>query len=219
MGRAQAIDEARKLKQALLSCGVPEVSIELRQGRPASGDMWNNQFVVADMAHHTVSRYSRSNLTPCLSLVKNGRSDLAGPLCNGYGGWDLCARIITLGYANHSGFGGPITVPSGGKKPPNYTIPKDNARRYAFGWEFEGGLSEADWNRVLTNPRGKGKSMTFREFMARCLNGTQAMYNLPLGAHLEHKTWAPTRKIDRMGYTLARAMAEMKKVRPEGQRP
>jgi hypothetical protein len=219
MGRAEALTEAKKLRKCLLDCGVPEVSIELVQGRPADGDTWNNQFVVTDMAHHTVSRYSRSNMTPCLSLVKNGRSDLPGPLCNGYGGWDLCARIITLGYANHPGFGGPLTVPSGVKRPPNYTIPKDNARQYAFGWEFEGGLAEADWNITLKNPRGKGKPMNFREFMARCLNGTQAMYNLPLEAHTEHKTWAPQRKIDRMGYTLARAKTEMQKVRPADQRP
>ena len=82
--------------------------------------------------------------------------------------------------------------------PSSYTIPKDDARQYAFGWEFEGGLSEADWDRMLTNPRN-GKKMNFHEFMARCLNGTQTMYDLPLGAHAEHKTWAPARKIDRTG--------------------
>jgi hypothetical protein len=55
--------------------------------------------------------------------------------------------------------------------------------------------------------------MSFHEFMARCLNGTQAQYDLPLGAHAEHKTWAPTRKIDRMGYTKDRGIAEMRKYR------
>jgi hypothetical protein len=127
MSRENALPEARALRGALLKAGVPEVSIELVKGRPAGGDRWNNQFVVTDTAHHTASRYSRDNLTPCLSLVKKGRSDLPGPLCNGYGGWDLCARIITLGYANHPGQGGPLTVPSGVKKPPSYTIPKDSA--------------------------------------------------------------------------------------------
>jgi len=209
--KASAIAEARQLKAALLRAGVPEVSIEVMPGRPSSHGTWNAQFVVSDFAHHTVSRYG-PNKTPCLSLIKYGRSDLPGPLCNGYGGWDLCARIITLGYANHPGYGGPLRVPSGVANPPFYVIPKDDARRYAFGWEFEGGLSLADWNRVLTNPRN-GKKMTMREFMARCLNGTQAMYDLPLGAHAEHKTWAPTRKIDRLGYTRLSAMAEMKRYR------
>jgi hypothetical protein len=210
MSRENALPEARALRGALLKAGVPEVSIELVKGRPAPGDEWNNQFVVSDMAHHTASRYSPNNLTPCLSLVKKGRSDLVGPLCNGYGGWDLCARIITLGYANHPGQGGPLTVPSGVKKPPSYTIPKDSARKFAFGWEFEGGIRDADWDIVLTNPRN-GKKMTFREFMARCLNGTQDQYNLPLDAHTEHKTWAGARKIDRLNYTRPRAKAEMKK--------
>lgn len=212
MSRSNALPEARALRGALLKAGVPEVSIELQQGRPASGDRWNNQFVVSDTAHHTASRYSPRNLTPCLSLIKHGRSDLAGPLCNGYGGWDLCARIICLGYANHPGRGGALTVPSGVKRPPSYTIPKDSGRRYMFGWEFEGGIREADWDLTLTNPRNKHK-MTMREFMARCLNGTQAYYRLPLEAHTEHKTWAPDRKIDRVGYSKPKAQNEMKKWR------
>jgi hypothetical protein len=210
--RASAMAEANKLKQSLLRAGVPQVSVEIRQGRPSSYGTWNAQFVVSDFAHHTVSRYSSSNKTPCLALCKYGRSDLPGPLCNGYGGFDLVARIITLGYANHPGAGGPMVVPSGVSKPLTYTIPRDSARRYAFGWEFEGGLAEADWSRVYTNP-GTGKRMDFHEFMARCLNGTQDMYDLPLGAHAEHKTWAPTRKVDRMGYTKDSAISRMKRYR------
>lgn len=213
MTRTNALPEARALRAALLNAGVPEVSVELVQGRPAGGDRWNNQYVVTDTAHHTASRYNPRNLTPCLALVKRGRSDLVGPLCNGYGGWDLCARIICLGYANHPGRGGPLTVPSGVKRPPSYTIPKDSGRRYMFGWEFEGGIREADWDRVLTNPRN-GAKMTMREFMARCLNGTQAHYRLPLEAHTEHKTWAPNRKIDRVGYNKPKAQNEMRKWGP-----
>jgi hypothetical protein len=212
MSRATALPEAKRLKQALLDAGVPQVSIELMQGRPAEGDLWNNQFVVSDFAHHTVSRYNPANKTPCLALIKHGRSDLPGPLCNGYGGFDLVARIITLGYANHPGEGGPMTVPSGVRKPLTYTIPRDSARRYAFGWEFEGGLASSDWFRIYTNP-ATGKKMSFHEFMARCLNGTQAMYDLPLGAHAEHKTWAPTRKVDRMGYTKDSAIMKMRRFR------
>jgi hypothetical protein len=209
--RESALKEARTLKTALLDNGVPLVSIEVQQGRPSSYGTWNAQFVVSDFAHHTVSRYSSSNKTPCLALIKRGRSDLPGPLSNGYGGFDLVARIITLGYANHPGAGGPMVVPSGVAKPLTYTIPRDSARRYAFGWEFEGGLSETDWSRVYT--AANGKKMSFHEFMARCLNGTQEMYDLPLGAHAEHKTWAPTRKVDRMGYTKESAITRMRTYR------
>ena len=211
--RASAVAEARKLREALLDCGVPQVSIEVMPGRPSPYGVWNSQFVVASFAHHTVSRYNAKNKTPCLSLVKRGRpaDNLPGPLCNGYGGFDLVARIITLGYANHPGRGGPIVVPSGVAKPKTYTIPKDSARRYAFGWEFEGGLANIDWTRVYTNAK-TGKKMNFHDFMARCLNGTQQMYDLPLRAHLEHKTWAPRRKVDRMGYTKTTAISRMKKL-------
>ncbi len=209
--KASAVAEARELKRELLRAGVPEVSVEVMPGRPSSYGVWNAQFVVSDFAHHTVSRYG-PNKTPCLALIKNGRSDLPGPLANGYGGWDLCARIITLGYANHPGYGGPLRVPSGVANPPSYVIPKDSARRYAFGWEFEGGLADIDWTRVYTNAATR-KKMNFHEFMARCLNGTQQMYDLPLAAHLEHKTWAPRRKVDRRGYSKTIAVARMKKFR------
>jgi len=210
--RASALAEARQLRTALLKAGVPQVSIEVVPGRPSPYGTWNAQFVVADMAHHTVSRYNPSNKTPCLALVKRGRNDLPGPLCNGYGGFDLVARIITLGYANHPGAGGPKVVPSGVAKPKSYTIPRDSARRYVFGWEFEGGLAEKDWDRVYTNAK-TGKKMNFHSFMARCLNGTQDYYDLPLAAHLEHKSWAPTRKVDRMGYTRDSGIAKMKRLR------
>jgi len=210
--RSSAVAEARKLREALLDCGVPQVSIEVIQGRPSPYGTWNSQFVVASFAHHTVSRYNARNKTPCLGLVKRGRSDLPGPLANGYGGYDLVARIITLGYANHPGAGGPTVVPSGVAKPKTYTIPKDSARRYAFGWEFEGGLADIDWNRVYTNAKTR-KKMNFHEFMARCLNGTQQMYDLPPRAHLEHKTWAPRRKVDRRGYSKTTAISQMKKYR------
>jgi hypothetical protein len=210
--RASAVAEAQQLKRCLLRAGVPQVSIEVIPGRPSPYGTWNAQFVMSDFAHHTVSRYNPSNKTPVLGLIKRGRSDLPGPLANGYGGFDLIARIITLGYANHPGFGGPMVVPSGTSKPRTYTIPKDSARRYAFGWEFEGGLAASDWYRIYTNAK-TGKKMSFHEFMARCLNGTQDMYDLPLGAHAEHKTWAPTRKVDRMGYTKDSAIKRMKAYR------
>lgn len=192
-----ALAKARAMKTVLLAHGVPEVSIELVVGRPQSlsDSNWDALLCKTNFGHHTVSSYSASRLTPVLSLVKAGRSDLPGPLCNGYGGWDLCARIICFGYANHPGAGGPFTLHG-------YTIPRDSARRYAFGWEFEGGISAADWSRVLTNPR-TGDRMTFHEFMARCGAGTQDYFNLADDAHLEHKTWAPTRKVDRLNYTRA----------------
>jgi hypothetical protein len=198
-----ALAKARALRTVLLAHGVPEVSIELVVGRPVTGDDWDSLGIVTNFSHHVASYYSSTRLTPLLALVKSGRSDVPGPLANGYGGWDLCARIICMGYANHPGAGGPITV--GG-----FRIPENSARKYAFGWEFEGGMIAADWDRMLQNPRN-GKEMTMREFMARCGAGLQDYYNLAPEAHLEHLTWAPDRKIDRRGYTQAKGIAEIKR--------
>lgn len=213
MSRASALARAQGLKSALLAAGVPQVSIELVEGRPISGvDRWDALQVKTNFTHHIVSRYG-SNKTPGLALIKRGRSDLPGPLCNGYGGFDLVARIICMGLANHPGAGGPITVNG-------FRIPKDSARRYAFGWEFEGGIDPADWNRILTNP-ATGKQMNFHEFMARCSAGAQNYFRLPVTANLEHSTWTP-RKIDRLGYTQASGVAAIKRYSskpPTGSKP
>lgn len=202
---AFALDEARKLKAVMLRHGIPEVSIELQPGRPNSHGSWYAIYPVAEMSHHTVSRYNPVNLTPVLALCKRGRSDLPGPLCNGYGGWDLTYRIITMGYANHPGRGGPLRVPTRNGR--GYVIPKDSARRYVWGTEYEGGLSEADWDKLLTNPRTRDQ-MTFREFMGRANAALVEYLEVVKGAHLEHSSWT-SRKIDRLGYTRAGGIAEL----------
>lgn len=202
--RVKALEKARFLKTILLDHGVPEVSIELQSGRPSDHGTWDALFIVSDMSHHTVSRFDPNNLTPVLGLCKRGRSDLPGPLCNGYGGWDLCYRIMTLGYANHPGAGGPITVPA--LTAGRFTIPKDSARRYSWGTEWEGGLNEADWDRTLTNPN-TGKKMDMREFMGRSNAAIQVWAEIHKNAHLEHNTWT-SRKIDRLRYNQVKGIAE-----------
>lgn len=205
-----AMDKAKILKSVMLEFGVPEVSIELMAGRPNSYGVYDATYIVTSMNHHTVSRFG-SNLTPVLSLCKYGRSDLSGPLCNGYGGYDLTYRILTFGYANHPGAGGPLKVPaySGG----TFIIPRDSARRYAWGTEWEGGLNEGDWDRTLRNPRN-GKTMTMREFMGRS-NAALRKYHKIIHV-CEHSTWT-SRKIDRLGYTPAKAEAEVQKYINEGE--
>lgn len=203
-GYEVALSKARLLKRIMLEHGVPEVSIELLPGRPSNYGEWDALFTVADMGHHTVSRYSSRSLTPVLALVKRGRSDLPGPLCNGYGGYDLTYRIITFGYANHPGRGGPYTVPA--LTAGRFTIPQNSARRYTWGTEWEGGLDESDWDRVLRNPRN-GKQMTMRQFMGRAHAALEKFLEIHEGAHLEHSTWT-SRKIDRLGYTREEGIAE-----------
>lgn len=212
MSRQRALYRARRVKEALLDYGVPEVRIHLQNGRPTYGeDTWNACHPVAVMSHHTASYPTEESPTPCLSLVKTGRSDLPGPLCNGYAGVDLVYRIITMGWANHSGEGGPWLVrgPAG-----SYLIPKDIGRPYIWGTEFEGGYNDAQWDKTYHNPK-TGKKMDFHEFMARCNAGlVDAIWDINSRGekvnglhqdlatyHGEHgKPWAVGRKVDRHWY-------------------
>jgi len=216
-----AMHRAQLLRGVLLKHGVPEVSIELQVGRPSGGDDWNACKPVAVFSHHIASRPSKDNPVPGLSLVKRGRSDLPGPLCNGTAGVDLVYRITCMGLANHPGFGGPLTVrgPMG-----SFTIPKDLARPFAWGTEYEGGFDDEVWDRTYENRR-TGVTMSFREFMARSnaalvegiwlINGRgrrpAARMDLS-GYHGEHKTWAPGRKPDRHNYTTERGQEEIRKI-------
>lgn len=191
---------ANQLRTALLDNGVRRVSIELQQG--VAGSDWGVAPFKRGMGHHIAS-YPPG--TPGLGLVKRGRTGanaLTGPLANGYGGFDLTARILTLGWANHPGAGGPWSVPSWG------TVPRDNGRPYIFGWEFEGGyLPYTD---------------EMHDFMARCGAGTLDWLGTlpgnpgpaPLECWGEHKEpWAPGRKVDRIGYTAASGRARIAAVR------
>lgn len=219
-GRETAMHRAQILRGVLMKHGVPEVSIELQVGRPSGSDDWNACRPIAVFSHHIASHPHRDNPTPGLSLVKRGRSDLPGPLCNGTAGVDLVYRIMCMGFANHPGFGGPLTVsgPLG-----SFTIPKDVARPFAWGTEYEGGFDDATWDRVYENRR-TGIKMSFREFMARAnaglvegiwlINGRgkrpSARMDLS-GYHGEHKTWAPGRKPDRLNYTTDEGRNEIRK--------
>ncbi len=186
MSQTEALARALTLKTSLLDHGVRAVSIELQTGRPGTpNDAWWDSRFMSCFVHHTVSRPANGN-TPCLALVKSGRVDVPGPLCNGYGGFDEVARIICMGWANHPGYGGPLTLPGG-------TIPMDNARPYGFGWEFEGGIEP--WTESM------------HAFMARCSAGTLDWLGRGVDSQAEHKTWAPTRKIDRLNYSTASGRA------------
>lgn len=185
---ASASAEAAKLKGVMARHGV-QCSIELQIGRPWSGDDWYSAKSVL-MNHHTAG--STTGLTPSLGLVKRGRGDaLPGPLCNGYGGRDHVYRIITMGLANHPGAGGPITVAG-------FRIPKDSARISSWGTEWEhDGVSA--WPADM------------QEFMGRSNAALCEFWGIPAARSIEHKTWAPARKIDRNRYSAEIGQAEIRK--------
>ncbi|HEX2361404.1 MAG TPA: peptidoglycan-binding protein [Jiangellaceae bacterium] len=182
---------ARRLREALLDHGVRKVSLELMPGRPVkSGSRWLNTRFIGEMSHHTGG--SPSGLTPSLAMCKRGRSDLPGPLCNGYGGRDFVYRIITMGLANHPGEGGPMTLG-------RFRIPVDSARPFLWGTEWEHpGERPHKWTDEM------------REFTARSNAGILDWLGQPLGHHVEHSTWAGKRKIDRLGYTKTNGQEELR---------
>ena len=190
----EALAQARQLQAAIRARGV-ECLIDLRTGASSSG--WANPKSNwrGVLGHHIVSRRAHG-ATRFYQLCRDGRVDVPGPLCNGYMGWDGVYRIITMGIANHSGKGGPLTL--NGK-----TIPKDNGRYYLWGTEFEGGMEADEW------------TPDFHDKMARAHAGVLDWLKLPTNAHAEHKTWAPGRKNDRLGYSAELGRARIAQVRNE----
>jgi hypothetical protein len=185
--QTQAEAAALALKGAMTRWGV-RCSVELQAGR--GNDPWGVYTKYHRMWHHTVSTYKPGgNLTPVLSICKNGRSDVPGPLCNGYLGYDKVFRIICMGEANHPGRGGPITIDG-------VRIPEDSARKPTFGIEVEGGLQT--WEDI--DDLGPDMLQT----MGRADNALAEWSSRPLTSQLEHKTWAPDRKVDRKDFDAAR---------------
>lgn len=193
---------ANALKTSLLDHGVGNVrspftgkiggvSIELQVGKGPAASPWHNDRFIAHLNHHTAGPHS--GLTPSLSVCKLGRSDLEGPLCNGYGGRDFYYRIITFGYANHPGLGGPAMF---GKN----MVPKDNGRPYLWGteWEHDGVSAWLDEQ---------------YEWMARANAGILDFLGVGAEAQGEHKDpWAPHRKPDRNIITRDQSIARTRLV-------
>ncbi len=204
--KAQALYEADRLAFFIRSYGA-KVVVDLRPG--AGGGHWGVDTFWGAMVHHIASKRSQG-LTPFYSLVRNGRGGalpVPGPLCNVYGGWDMVARIVTMGLANHSGSGGPWEI-SG------FQIPKDNGRYYFLGTEFEGGINVADWTpdyRMFMGAVNAGKLDYVRDLRRR-KGFTGVIKDTAL---CEHSSWARPigRKIDRTGYTQASGIAEMQAAR------
>lgn len=186
MSQTTAREAAARLKLLMTKHGV-QCSIELQSGRPWSGDPWYSHKYLL-MNHHTAG--PMSGKTPSLSVVKRGRSDLPGPLSNGYGGRDFVYRIITMGLANHPGVGGPLTLAG-------FTVPKDSARITAWGTE---------WEHNGTSPWPSD----MREFMGRANAALCEFWRISTGRSCEHSTWT-TRKIDRNTYTASSGQAEIRK--------
>lgn len=86
--------------------------------------------------HHTATNRAAfgSNDAPTLNMCINGRSDLAGPLCNLVLGRSGTVYVVATGVANHAGSGVAAN------------IPRDMGNHYMIGIEMESsGVAPADW--------------------------------------------------------------------------
>lgn len=86
--------------------------------------------------HHTATNRQRfyDSDAPTLSMCVNGRSDLAGPLCNIVFGRNGTVYLVAAGVANHAGAGSA------------HTIPTNMGNHYLIGIEMESsGIAPWDW--------------------------------------------------------------------------
>lgn len=122
--------------------------------------------------HHTAGPpETASSKTPSLGVVTFGRSDLPGPLCNVYLGYDDVVYVVAAGVANHAG------LPDGG------VCRGMRGNSDAYGLEIEHtGKSALPSDRVRLAAR----------IHAALIHGQ----NIAPSQVVQHWEWAPSRKID-----------------------
>lgn len=136
--------------------------------------------------HHTAGAAKRAGaLTPSLRIVTEGRSDLPGPLCNVYQGYDdvVPAKtgkkgkvyVVAAGVANHAG------LPDAG------TIRGMTGNSSAYGLEIE---------HPGTSPIGMKRAMVAARIHGALLWRPNGADLAPSDQVVQHHEWAPTRKID-----------------------
>ncbi len=121
--------------------------------------------------HHTAGPPDRPDRrTPSLGIVINGRSDLPGPLCNVYLGYDRKTYVVAAGLANHAGN-------------PDKPILGMEGNWHAYGLEIEHtGTSHLPTDMVKIAAK----------IHAALLRGRK----LPASQVVQHHEWAPSRKVD-----------------------
>lgn len=118
--------------------------------------------------HHTAGPLNGN--APSLGIVINGRSDLAGPLCNVLLARDNTAYVVAAGRANHAGLGGWAGM-SGNSTV--YGVERENVGTSAEPWRGDQNEATAKVHVAFIQNAGSDASKVCR-----------------------HQEWAPTRKID-----------------------
>lgn len=146
----------------------------------------------AVICHHTASNRTSGNWASD-SIVTYGRSDLPGPLCHFLLGRDGTVRIISDGYANHAGEGGPRAG-----------IPRNLGNSYTYGIEAE--------NNGLGEPWSKEQLNAYYRLCAALLDymGTKDVSKV-----FGHKEWT-SRKIDPAGIDMNKFREQVRKALNSG---
>lgn len=167
------------------------LTVEEREGWRHRGRPYNFS-PKAVIAHHTASNRESGNFAS-EEIVTFGRSDLPGPLCHFLLGRDGTVKIISDGYANHAGEGGPRAG-----------IPANMGNTYAYGIEAE--------NNGLGEPWSKAQLNAYYRLCAALLD---YMDTKDVSKVFGHKEWT-TRKIDPAGIDMNKFREQVRKALAEG---
>ena len=128
--------------------------------------------------HHTATQSTSGDL-PAAGVVTNGVAGIPGPLCNILIGRSGTVLMVAAGRANHAGLGGPL-----------HDIPKDQGNAHLVGIECENNGTGEPW------PDEQRRAMTIVSAILLERLGQ------PARMCVDHKQWAPKRKIDLGGIEM-----------------
>lgn len=155
----------------LKAYNVPVKKTKGWQRRGRTG-LWEPQGL---LNHHTASNRRAGNM-PALGIVRDGRSDLPGPLANFLGARDGTIVFVAKGRCNHAGEGGP-----------ERGIPEDSGNAYLLGLEAENDGIGEKW----------GDKLYLSMVVLNALIMLRLKKKGPYMA-FDHREWT-SRKIDRAG--------------------
>lgn len=121
--------------------------------------------------HHTAG--PRNGNAPSLGICTNGRTGLAGPLCNVLVGRDNTCYVIASGRANHAGLGGWRGLVGNSSV---FGVERENVGDGSEPWRPDQTETAAKVHAALISNHGANSELV-----------------------CEHKEWAPRRKIDAYG--------------------
>lgn len=107
--------------------------------------------------HHTAG--GRNGNAPSLNICINGRSDLAGPLCNVLVGRDNTCYVIAAGRANHAGSGGYAGLAGNSSV---YGVERENVGTKVEPWSDDQTVIAAKIHAALLRDRGVDSSKVCR---------------------------------------------------------